>query len=35
MNSVGFTRENSPELYKAFDKYIADFKYEWDVCHNL
>ena len=35
MNAGGFTRENSPELYKAFDKYIADFKYEWDVCHNL
>ena len=35
IKAAGFTRENSPELYKAFDKYIADFKYEWDVCHNL
>ena len=35
IKAAGFTRENSPELYKAFDKYIADFKYEWDLCHNL
>ena len=25
IKAAGFTRENSPELYKAFDKYIAEF----------